>query len=89
MIVSYLCKKLIDPLFIKLHKQNIMDFTRERKLNFMNVFILIFCNTVKSLQIMLNEFILLKNYTFTITASAFSQARRKLKYTAFKELNKT
>ena len=64
-----------------------MDFTRERKLTFMNVFILIFRNTVKSLQIMLNEFILLKNYTFTITGSAFSQARRKLKYTAFKELN--
>ena len=36
---------------------------------------------------MLNEFILQTKKEHTITASAFSQARKKLKHTAFVELN--
>lgn len=36
---------------------------------------------------MLNEFILQAKKDYTITASAFSQARKKLKHTAFVELN--
>jgi hypothetical protein len=37
--------------------------------------------------LILNEFILQQNLDFTVTASAFSQARNKLKHTAFVELN--
>lgn len=62
-------------------------FTRSRKLPFITVFTLILRNSVKSLQLMLNEFILQGKQKWTITASAFTQARKKLKHTAFMELN--
>ena len=62
-------------------------FTRSRKLPFFTVFTLILRNSVKSLQLMLNEFVLHSKKDHTITASAFSQARKKLKHTAFIELN--
>jgi len=56
-------------------------------LSFITVFILILRNSVKSLQVMLNEFVLHNKKDFTVTASAFTQARQKLKHTAFIELN--
>ena len=73
--------------FIKRHKTNPKDFTRTRKLPFADVFILILRNSVKSLQLMLNEFAMQCNKSFYITASAFTQARTKLKHTAYIELN--
>ncbi len=51
------------------------------------LFLLIFRKSVKALQVMLNEFILHTRKNHTITASAFTQARKKLKHTAFSELN--
>jgi hypothetical protein len=42
---------------------------------------------VKSLQSVLNEFILHNKLDYTVTASALSQAKQKLKHTAFVELN--
>ena len=36
---------------------------------------------------MLNEFVLHTKKDFAVTASAFTQARQKLKHTAFLELN--
>lgn len=48
---------------------------------------LILRKSVKSLQVILNEFVLYKNLDYTVTASAFTQARQKLKHTAFIELN--
>lgn len=73
--------------FINTHKASSKDFSRKRKLPFVNVFLLIFRKSVKSLQVMLNEFILHTRKDCTITASAFTQARKKLKHTAFSELN--
>ncbi len=73
--------------FINTHKASSKDFSRKRKLPFVNVFLLIFRKSVKSLQVMLNEFILHTRKDYTITASAFTQARKKLKNTAFSELN--
>jgi hypothetical protein len=73
--------------FINNHKTSSKDFTRLRKLPFVTLFILILRNSVKSLQVMLNEFILQLKVDWTITASAFSQARKKLKHTAFMALN--
>jgi hypothetical protein len=44
--------------FVKKHKLFPKDFTRLRKLPFVTIFALILRNSVKSLQLMLNEFIL-------------------------------
>ena len=51
------------------------------------MFILILKKSVKSLQLVLNEFVLEANKDFSITAGAFTKARKKLKHTAFVELN--
>jgi hypothetical protein len=86
-IISHVCDKLENPHFIEQHKSMPEDFTRARKLPFFTVCVLILRNSVKSLQVMLNEFVLQTKKVKTITASAFSQARKKLKHTAFIALN--
>lgn len=86
-LVIYICDKICNLEFINTHKNNTVSFTRERKLSFVTVLILVLRNSVKSLQVMLNEFVLHTKQTFTVTASAFCQARHKLKHTAFIELN--
>lgn len=73
--------------FINKHKSNACDFTRTRKLPFIAVFILILRNSVKSIQLILNEFMVNLNAQETITASAFTQARKKLQHTAYQELS--
>lgn len=74
------------------HKQNQKDFTRERKLTFAKIVVIMMRKSVKSLQNILNEAqkeisVLLKNDEETITGSAYTQARKKLNYTAFIELS--
>lgn len=76
------CKKFMDS-----HKLLPQAFSRQRKLTFFNVMILIIRKSVKSLQVSLNEYITQISKGFTVTASAFTQARHKLSYTAFVELN--
>lgn len=66
---------------------NPTDFTRDRKLNFHSVLILLVQKSVKSLQLKLNEFVNRFELSASITASAFSQARAKLLPEAFQELN--
>lgn len=73
--------------FRDMHKVNETDFTRSRKLPFVSVFILIIKNSVKSLQCMLNEFVLTNNLDYTVTSGAFTKARKKLRHGAFVELN--
>ena len=73
--------------FRDMHKVNEADFTRSRKLPFVSVFILIVKNSVKSLQCMLNEFVLSNELDYTVTSGAFTKARKKLKHGAFVELN--
>ncbi len=83
----FIKNKLMSLNFINAHRASSKDFSRKRKLPFINVFLLIFRKSVKSLQVMLNEFVLHTRKDYTITASAFTQARKKLKHTAFSELN--
>jgi hypothetical protein len=85
--VSLISKKLGSVEYISKHKSNPTAFIRVRKLAFITVFILILRNSVKSLQLMLNEFILETKQCYTITAGAFTKARKKLKHTAYVELN--
>jgi hypothetical protein len=77
----------MDLQFINRHKSATTAFTRIRKLTFITLFILILRSSVKSLQLVLNEFVLDTHKDFTITAGAFTKARKKLKHTAYIELN--
>lgn len=64
-------------------------FTRERKLGFKSVAILILQKGLKSLQNRLNEFFDKLHYDMQpATSSALTQARSKLRHTAFIALNK-
>lgn len=62
-------------------------FTRDRKLNFYSVLVLLLQKSVKSLQLKLNEFMDRLEASESVTASAFCQARRKFLPQAFIELN--
>ena len=72
--------------FKSLHRQNAKAFTRERSLSFALVLVLVMRNSVKSLQNVVNEAMTWLGQP-PVTASAYSQARYKLKHTAFIELN--
>ncbi len=83
-----LSKELIeDEAFKARHRHSEKMFMRDRRLPFSLVLTLVLRNSVKSLQNVVNEAMIWANED-PITASAYSQARYKLKYTAFIELNK-
>ncbi len=74
--------------FLEFHRQKTRDFTRNRKLTFELVVLVILQKSVKSLQLALNEFFQKCSSPLkTVGASAFTKARQKLSHTAFIELN--
>jgi hypothetical protein len=75
-----------DERFKDKHRLAKAVFTRVRSLPFELVLVMILRKSVKSLQNVVNEAMLWLE-TDTVTASAFCQARYKLKHTAFIELN--
>jgi hypothetical protein len=88
MAVKLISSKMQCEQFMNRHKCNPSNFSRTRKLGFYDVAILLLRKSVKSLQLVLNEFVTHTCKNFTVTASAFTQARSKISYTAFVELNK-
>ncbi|OAD21549.1 hypothetical protein THIOM_002678 [Candidatus Thiomargarita nelsonii] len=62
-------------------------FSRNFKLNFVAVILLILPKSIKPLQLVLNEFFKKLDNGILVTKSAFTQARRHLKTTAFITLN--
>jgi hypothetical protein len=76
--------RFVDRGFVQRHVLNERSFTRNRKLPFNAVLELLLRKSVKSLQLILNEWVL--NLDYFISASAFSQARNKFRHTAFIEL---
>lgn len=72
--------------FKALHRRTEQAFTRDRSLPFGLVLTMVLRKSVKSLQAVVNEAMLWLEAE-SVTASAFSQARYKLKHTAFIELN--
>lgn len=80
-------KKLEEELFVSKHKSSIKDFTRNRTLTFIVIFMFVFRKSVKSLQLTLNELFINKVIARPVSSSAYIQARKKLKHTAFIELN--
>src|SRR4051812_24088986 len=75
--------------FIFSHRMNEKNFTRQRQLTFARLCVLIVQKTVRSLHAHLSDFFaqLLGPAPRPVGASAFTQARAKLKHTAFIELN--
>ncbi len=82
-------RKLIhDPSFCCRHRAREKDFTRRRKLTFMNTLVLVMQKTVRSIQLHLNDFFAsLALDSQTVNASSWCEARIKLRHTAFIELN--
>ena len=75
-----------DEEFKNKHRKSNKAFTRVRKLHFSLLLVLILQKSMKSIQLILNEFT--SNFSLeTISNSAYTQARANLKYTAFIELN--
>jgi hypothetical protein len=82
--------KLRDADFVARHRVRAQDFTRQRRLTFPIVMLLVLQKTVKSLQRHLHEFLdeLADGKLFEpVTAGAFTHGRAKLKHTAFIEWN--
>jgi hypothetical protein len=78
---------LAEEAFKRLHSQTAKAFTRVRVLTFGVVMSIILRNGVKSLQNSVSEALAWLGLG-TASASAYSQARYKLKHTAFIELNR-
>jgi len=74
--------------FCQRHRANGKAFTRHRKLTFRNTIVFLLQKTVRSIQSHLHLFFeALGPWTEVVTPSAWSQARLKLRHTAFVELN--
>ncbi|WP_428024557.1 IS4 family transposase [Arcobacter sp.] len=91
MNLEFFKDKILSDSFKSENKMNKEDFTRNRKLPFSKVLLTVVRKGVKSIQNVLNETqkhlsILLDEDLETVSKSAYSQARDKLNYTAFKEL---
>jgi hypothetical protein len=81
---------IITNSFISRHRVSASDFTRKRILTFQVLFTMLLQKGHKSLQLYLNELIPgLGLSGITVSNMAYSKARRKLKHTAFIELNQT
>ena len=72
--------------FLRRHRNDESSFTRQRKLPFTTVLKFLLRKSVKSLQLVLNEWC--RQVDESISASAISQARQKFRHTAFIELLK-
>lgn len=88
-VVAATRQLLDDEAFVHSHRMNEKSFTRRRQLTFSRLCVLIVQKTVRSLQAHLTDFFgwLESGTGRPVSASAFSQARAKLKHTAFIELN--
>lgn len=85
-LINELNKALATEDFINKHKDKPTDFTRDRVLNFVVVFMLILRKSAKSLQLALNEIFTQGIIGSVVSSSAYVQARKKFKHTAFIEL---
>jgi Transposase DDE domain len=89
-LVELLRRRLRDASFIDRHRVRCQDFTRQRCLTFPVVMLLVLQKTVKSIQCHLHEFLaqLAADADWeSVTPGAWTQARAKLRASAFVELN--
>jgi hypothetical protein len=85
--ISIIRSLLNDDSFKNEHRTASKFFSRKYKLDFTTVLLLILQKSIKPLQIVLNEFFKKLDNGVLVTKSAFTQARRHLKATAFVMLN--
>lgn len=85
-IIKSIRMLLKDCQFIKDHKVNSFDFTRVRSLPFWIIIYISLRKSVKAMQNVINE-VFQKVDMSPVTVSAYTQARAKLKHTAFQALN--
>jgi len=86
--ISIIRSLLNDDSFKNEHRTASIFFSRKFKLDFATVILLILQKSIKPLQLVLNEFFKKLDNGVLVTKSAFTQARRHLKATAFVTLNK-
>lgn len=80
--------RLGNPEFIARHRSVFTAFTRRRVLTFRVLFILMVSNSLKSLQLRLNELVpKLTVGVMSVSNMAYCKARLKFKHTALTELN--
>jgi len=85
--ISAVFRKMIHSISFQLrHKMKKSDFTRKVKLPFAIMMGLIIKKSTKSSQNSLNDMLLSGHVDYTVTNSAYTQARAKLNYTAFVEM---
>src|ERR1035437_1035804 len=88
-LIEALRQHLHDPAFRARHRIRPQAFTRNRSLTFPVVILLILQKTVKSVQRHLHEFLAqVASENADVTPGGWTQARAKLKHTAFCELNR-
>lgn len=89
LVVQRVRDLLIEPAFRLRHRTHDKAFSRVRKLSFHVVMLMLLQKTLKSLQLHLHEFFanLTGDATSAATPGAWTQARARLKHTAFIELN--
>lgn len=91
-LINHLSTRLESKEFLNRHRKKKKDFSRERCLTFVCMVIMLLNMMKRSLQDELDEFYKALNQekvaSRVVTKSAFSQARKKLKASAFTELNK-
>ena len=85
--ISIIRTLLNDDSFKNEHRTASKFFSRKFKLDFITLVLLILQKSIKPLQIVLNEFFKKRDNGVSVTKSAFTQARRHLKATAFITLN--
>lgn len=91
--VKHLKDKLGSEEFLQRHRRQPKDFSRQRKLTFCTVILFLINMVKRALQDELDEFFKILEQEQVaqrvVTKSAFCQARKKLKHTAFIELNQS
>lgn len=91
--VQHLRKTLGSEEFLQRHRRQPQDFSRQRILTFCTVILFLINMIKRALQDELDEFFKLLEQgplaQRVVSKSAFSQARQKLKHTAFIELNRS
>ena len=79
---------MADDQFVNRSKRQTQDFTRDRILNFRTMVVLMLAKSSKSLQNSMNNFLPKLDLSQpTVSKGAYTKARKKLKHTAFIELN--
>ena len=91
-LILRLREQIIAPDFCTRHRRRPADFTRERKLTFPILMLLLLQKSLKSLQTHAHEFFFQLQQGLpsqSVSASGLTHARAKLQATAFVELNRT